>query len=99
MSVESKLDAGILNITVSGRFEFSVHHRFRDVTNLAQNGVKQIVVDLAKTEYLDSSALGMLLVLRDKFVGDKNAIQIKNAKNDVKKILEVANFNELFHMV
>ena len=99
MCIETKLDADVLNIMVSGRFEFSVHNHFRDVTRLAENGVKQIVVDLAKTDYLDSSALGMLLVLRDKFAGDKNAIQIKNARNDVKKILEIAHFNKLFKML
>lgn len=99
MSVEYELDAGILNIRVSGDFVFSVHNHFREVTILAENGVEKIVVDLAKTNYLDSSALGMLLVLRDKFVGDKNSIQIKNARNNVKKILEIAHFNKLFKML
>lgn len=98
MSVESSLEEGVLNIMVSGRFEFSVHPHFRDLTRLAENGVKQIVIDLAKTDYVDSSALAMLLVLRDKFVGDKNSIQINNAQNDIKEILEMANFTQLFKM-
>ena len=98
MNFESSLDAGVLNIMISGRFVFSMHQHFCEATRLAENGVQQIVIDLAKTEYLDSSALGMLLVLRDKFGGDKNAILLKNAQNDVKKLLEVANFNKLFNM-
>lgn len=96
MSVDFKVDASVLYIKVSGRFDFGVHNEFREATKLAENGVKQIEVDLANTDYLDSSALGMLLVLRDKLAGDKNAVRIKNARNGVKKILEIANFDKLF---
>ena len=53
-------------------------------------------VDLAGTDYLDSSALGMLLLLREHAGGEGAAIQIINASPDVKKILDVANFGKLF---
>lgn len=96
MSIESKLDSGVLTIKVAGRFDFSVHQQMRDATNQAAANIKQIVVDLAATDYLDSSALGMLLVLRDKVAGDKGAVVIKGARAEVKKILEIANFDKLF---
>lgn len=96
MSVDSRVDAGVLHIKVSGRFDFGVHNEFREASKLTENGIKRIEIDLGNTEYLDSSALGMLLVLRDKLAGDKNAVHIKNARNDVKKILEIANFDKLF---
>lgn len=96
MSIETRLEAGVLYIKVSGRFDFAVHNEFREATRLAESGVKQIEIDLASTDYLDSSALGMLLVLRDKLVGDKNAVLIKKPRAEVKKILEIANFDKLF---
>lgn len=96
MSVDAKLEAGVLRIKVGGRFDFSVHKEFRDATLQAESGVKRIEVDLSNTDYLDSSALGMLLVLRDKVAGDKNAIRISGARTEVKKILEIANFDKLF---
>lgn len=100
MSVDSRVEAGVLHIKVSGRFDFGVHNEFREATNkLAENGVKKIEVDLASTDYMDSSALGMLLVLRDKLAGDKNAVHLKNARNEVKKILEIANFDKLFTLL
>lgn len=99
MSVESTLVANVLKVKVSGRFVFNLHDRFRNVTKLAEHGVKQIVIDLDNTNYVDSSALGMLLLLRDKFTGDQNAIQIRNARKDVKKILEIAHFNKLFNLL
>lgn len=96
MSVDSKLESGVLSIKVGGRFDFGVHNDFREATKLAEGGVKKIEIDLTQTEYLDSSALGMLLVLRDKVSGDPNAIRIIGARDEVKKILRIANFDKLF---
>lgn len=96
MSVDYQVNSGQLNIRVSGRFDFGVHNEFREATKLIASGVNRIEVDLAATEYMDSSALGMLLVLRDHISGGRESIQIKNAHADVRKILEIANFDKLF---
>lgn len=96
MAIDAKVDSGVLSLKISGRFDFAVHNEFRDASKLIADGVKLIEIDLGSTEYLDSSALGMLLVLRDKMSGDKSAIRIKNARAEVKKILEIANFDKLF---
>jgi anti-anti-sigma factor len=96
MAIDARVDSGVLTIKINGRFDFGVHNDFREATKLVESGVKLIEVDLGGTDYLDSSALGMLLVLRDRMAGDKSAIRIKNARAEVKKILEIANFDKLF---
>ncbi|MDD2759365.1 MAG: STAS domain-containing protein [Methylomonas sp.] len=96
MTVESKGDEGVLKIKVTGRFDFNVHKEFREATEKVVAGIHKIEVDLSGTDYLDSSALGMLLLLRDKVSGDRNAVAITGAAKDVKKILEIANFDKLF---
>lgn len=98
MSVEAEVVSGILSIKIRGRFDFSVHKQMREATNLAVSDINKIEVDLSGTDYLDSSALGMLLVLRDKVSGDKNGVLIKGARPEVKKILEIANFDKLFSL-
>lgn len=95
MSIVFRVNAGVLQIKISGQFVFRVHQEFGEATKLVDKSIKQIEVDLGNTDYLDSSALGMLLMLRDKFAG-KNTVQIKNAKDVVKNILEVVNFDKLF---
>lgn len=96
MSFETKIESGILYIKISGRFDFSLHKEFRDASNQFKPDIKKIEVDLSKTDYLDSSALGMLLILRDKSAGNKDSVVIKGATADVKKILQIANFDKLF---
>jgi anti-anti-sigma factor len=96
MSIQTEIRLGVLFIKINGRFDFSVHHDFREAIKLAETDIKQVEVDLANTDYLDSSALGMLLVLRERMASRKEAVLIRNAKNDVKKIIEIANFDKLF---
>jgi len=85
-----------LLIKIVGRFDFSMHQDFRKLSNESMSDTKKIIIDLSKTEYVDSSALGMLLILRDKVGNDKQSIRIINAKPEVKKILQIANFDKLF---
>lgn len=98
MALETKLDAAgkTLTISVSGRFDFGIHQEFRKATELASDSVTTIIVEMGQVDYLDSSALGMLLILRDKVGENKSAVIIRNAKPTVNKILEIANFSMLF---
>ena len=96
MNIAITLLADVLYIKVNGRFGFSVYTEFREAIKLAaKKEVMQIEVNLENTTYVDSAALGMLLILQDKKSG-KIPMKIVNAKNDVKTILEIVNFNNLF---
>ena len=85
-----------LTISIEGRFDFSAHQEFRDCYEHVDQEPASYVVDLNRTTYLDSSALGMLLLLRDHAGGDSAEIKIINCNRDVKKILTISNFEQLF---
>lgn len=89
-------DGHTLVINIEGRFDFSTHQAFRDAYEHGGDDVRGYVVDLSKATYLDSSALGMLLLLRDYAGGDNASIAIENCNNDVRKILTISNFEQLF---
>ena len=61
---ETSSDGQGLTIAVSGRFDFSAHKDFRRSYEDCEKDLKQFTVDLKEATYLDSSALGMLLLLR-----------------------------------
>ena len=98
MGVQSSIDSNNkeLIIKIDGRFDFSAHQEFRDAYEGVSNEVNVYVVDLGNTSYLDSSALGMLLLLRDHAGGDDANIKIIKCNSDVKKILTISNFEQLF---
>jgi len=98
MSIESVAspNGDELTICIGGRFDFSAHQEFRDSYERNDVDPATYVVDLNRTTYLDSSALGMLLLLRDHAGGDNAEIRIVNCNRDVKKILTISNFEQLF---
>ena len=101
MSVTSErsADGQELTITIKGRFDFSTHQDFRGAYEPKEKQASRYKVDLKDTHYLDSSALGMLLLLRDHAGGERADIQLVNCNNDVNKILDISNFSKLFNIV
>ena len=85
-----------LTIKIDGRFDFSAHQEFRDAYEGVSSQVNCYTVDMGGTSYLDSSALGMLLLLRDHAGGDSADVTIVNCNQDVRKILTISNFEQLF---
>ncbi len=100
MSISSSVSENgkTVTISVSGKFDFQLYDEFRSSYVDTQGAGIQYMVDLSGTDYLDSSALGMLLLLREHAGGEGSKIDIVNASPDVKKILDVANFGKLFEI-
>ena len=97
MSIQSSIssDGKTLTVTIDGRFDATCLDEFRRCYEEVSD-VKKYVVDLGNTVHLDSSALGMLLVLRDYAGGDQSDIVISNSSADVKKIFAISAFSQLF---
>jgi anti-anti-sigma factor len=89
---------GKVSIRLDGRFDFSAHRDFRESysAGLEAADVREFEIDLARVEYVDSSALGMLLMLREKAQAAKKTVALTNCTGPVKQILDVANFGRLF---
>ena len=101
MQVTVSNEGGKATIKLNGRFDFNTHREFRDAVEPLANeaAVSQVVIDFSDVEYLDSSALGMLLMLRDRMNVAKKGLTIAGVHGNVKQVLEIANFGQLFHIV
>ncbi|MEL0167667.1 MAG: STAS domain-containing protein [Pseudomonadaceae bacterium] len=98
MSIQASMsaDSQVLTISVKGRFDFGAHQDFRNAYERSGLTPSQYVVDLQDTDYIDSSALGMLLLLRDHAGGDVADIRIVHCNPDVRKVFSISNFEQLF---
>lgn len=97
MGIQSKESANgkVVTIQINGRFDFAMHQDFLQAYKAYPRGEKQFVVDLKGADYMDSSAMGMLLQLRD--YGNKDAgVELLNGNDAVLEILRIANFDKLF---
>jgi anti-anti-sigma factor len=86
------------SIVMKGRFDFQIHREFKEAyTRLFENaGVKLIEIEMSNLNYLDSSALGMLMLLNERAKAVNKSIALVSPSDAVKQVLEVANFDRLF---
>lgn len=97
MGIETVVNEGsIVTISIIGSFDVSAYEEFKEICQNNLTDSNKFIIDLKHANYMDSSALGMLLLLREKTLGDKTRVKLTNVGQDVGSILEIAQFNKLF---
>ncbi len=98
LNVQVSEDGRTVTIKIMGHFRHEMHVEFRDAYENApvKVGEPNFVIDLMETDTLDSSALGMLLLLREHVGGDRSRVLIKNCDKVTKEVFDIANFDKLF---
>lgn len=87
-------------IELQGRFDFNAQSEFREAVDAALGEpAAEIRVDFSGVDYIDSSALGMLLVLRDKARGAAKSVVLAGTRGIVRQVIDIANFGRLFVLV
>ncbi|MGD9786422.1 MAG: STAS domain-containing protein [Sulfuricellaceae bacterium] len=100
LQINTHISEGTARIVLNGRFDFNSQRLFRSSydTPLSDASIHTLEIDLGDVEYLDSSALGMLLLLKERAAAAKKELVLANCRGTVMQVLEVANFNRLFTM-
>ncbi len=95
-SVEIQGEVG--RVILTGQFDFSSHREFRHVceTLTANPNVRELLIDFQNVVYLDSSALGMLLLLKEKVGAANKSLALINCRDAVRQVLEIACFGKIF---
>lgn len=85
-------------LTISGRFDFNSRQDFRESYEAAlkNKDLKVINLSMEKMDYLDSAALGMLLILKNKADAENIEIVISDCPQEINKIFNIANFQKIF---
>jgi anti-anti-sigma factor len=98
MDIKSSTAGAVANIQMNGRFDFTAHRLFKEIYDalLQQKEITSIEVNLGGVEYLDSSALGMLLMLRERAQALGKDVVLCRPNSTVEQILDIANFRKLF---
>ncbi len=84
-------------IYFKGRFTFVDHQTFKPLFHLLNPDPPQrLRLDFSATEYVDSAAMGMVLLLRDEAKKHGTTVSIQNPNAQLQKLLELTRINELF---
>lgn len=98
--MDAKIDREGKNarLRLAGRFDINTHAVFRNAYTevLEQKDAETLIVDLTDVNYIDSSALGMLLLLRERIATAGKSLELANCKPAVRDVFTMANFPKLF---
>ena len=98
MNVESRFsdDHKLFTISIRGDFDFFLLKDFREAYSGKGVESAKVVVDMSRTETIDSSALGMLLNMQKHLKKSDREITITNCNDVVGKIFDITHFSKKF---
>lgn len=96
LSTSTSADGQTFTIEIKGKFDFNFVQDFRNAYSNIEGSLDTVIVDLRETDYMDSSALGMLLNMQKSLAGKVNKIKISNCRPQIKKILQISRFDKKF---
>ena len=85
---------GTLTIAVEGSIDTLTASDFEAKVLKALEGVKKLILDFAKVEYVSSAGLRTIILLNEK-MEEKEGMTIKNINDEVRDVFEMTGFDEL----
>lgn len=90
--------SNVATIHLGGRFGFLSHHQFTSayLNLLSDSIVNTLAVDLSNVKHLDSAALGMLLILRERIELSGKSLLLLRPSPIVASAFAITHFHRLF---
>jgi anti-sigma B factor antagonist len=76
--------------------ELEINRIGRDIKELISNGARNLIVDFALVDHLSSSALGMLITIRDQLNSVKGSLKLCNIRPEIYQIFKITSLDRLF---
>lgn len=98
MQIDFSAATGAGVVRRAGRFDYTTSTQFMTAAEecVAPVPAGEIRIDMSGLEYIDSSVLGMLLMMRDKAQKFDKTIALVNAHGRVREVIDTARFDRLF---
>lgn len=98
MIMNIQIRAHTARVDMSGRFDFEVHRDFKNAYTALLNkaDLHEIELEMSKIDYLDSAALGMLMLLHERAREAQKPVVLLNPSSAAAQVMEVANFSKIF---
>lgn len=88
-------------IRLPDRFDYAYHRQFSESyqPHLGNEAITEVVLDFSQVGYLDSSALGMIVLLHKKCSSEGKKVKIKGARGTTLEILKMANMQNIVEFI
>jgi anti-anti-sigma factor len=97
MEYRKTLHGNDCEIAIRGKLTFLDHLAFKSILKTIElKKIQKMTIDMALVEFIDSAALGILLLIRDECEKFHTALVIRHPVGQVKKMFEISKFYDLF---
>lgn len=99
MSLHVSRDGDVVIVEIEGQLIVSNRQELKQrVLDEAEGGARKIVVDFAKTGYIDSAGLGVLVSLAKRLRELGGDIRLANLNDDLQTLFELTKLDTLFQI-
>ena len=94
MTTKLNKDNNKLLVMIEGRIDSNTAPELFDTLKNAVEGIKELVIDLEKVDYISSAGLRVFLSLQ-KTMNAQGSMIVKNVDQKVMEVFELTGFNEI----
>ena len=95
MTISKTLEGEKLNVALEGRLDTTTSPELEQELGSSLEGVKELVFDFAKLEYISSAGLRVLLSAHKKMAGGMKVIHVNEI---VQEVFEVTGFSDILNI-
>ena len=90
---------GVFRLTLSGRLTYNDHNEMKKIVLFfKENKTMRVIIDMAKLTFIDSAAVGILLIMAEEVHSFNGIITIENPIGQVARVLTAAKIIDLFQI-
>ena len=95
---EIKIEDDIQTVKLVGDLDVYSEEDFKEFIEEKIDANKDLVFDLQDLDYLDSTGLGMFMIIYNKQKENGKSVKIINTKENIKKLFKITDLSDLFDM-
>lgn len=95
---EIKIEDDIQTVKLVGDLDVYSEEDFKEFIEEKIDVNKDLIFDLKDLDYLDSTGLGMFMLIYNKQKENGKSVKIINAKENIKKLFKITDLSDLFDM-
>ncbi len=97
-NIQAAVEDGVCHICLTGRVTFTMSRRFDAyIEEMLEKGPADIVIDLRKTDHIDSTILGLLAKIARRYIaGSGRKPTLLSTREDINVLLESMGFEAAF---
>ncbi|MCS6328138.1 MAG: STAS domain-containing protein [Nitrospira sp.] len=100
MKITKEVNNRKVTLKLEGNFTYTQRKPFQEMLKtIAVDGVEQIVIDLAQVAFLDSAALGLLMISHRQLQAEKRTLSLAYPQPTVRQIIELANLHKTIPLI